>query len=215
MHNIVVNLSQGNHGWYHITCCNMPLMTWRDLWVSALRCPCGWSCTVPSPRHPGRICHCWSPWRDGCPRRKPFWWLKWSQVGDHGHCHHGQMTPWSSQMTTKIESDPLGRTDSHYIQLYSTIFNYHHWDVYYWTFLKIGAVACTAHAPTAGLADPGIEWALRPRAKEGREFRVRLMTKAGVMVCARGLRRGAGWTTSAGLIRSMQCSFNMFWSSWC
>eukprot|EP00438_Fugacium_kawagutii_P015764 Skav233453 [mRNA] locus=scaffold1486:443846:457009:- [translate_table: standard] len=37
---------------------------------------------------------------------------------------------------------------------------------------------------------PGIEWALRPRAKEGREFRVRLMTKAGVMVCARGLRRG-------------------------
>lgn len=37
---------------------------------------------------------------------------------------------------------------------------------------------------------PGIEWALRPRAKEGRDFRVRLMTKAGVMVCARGLRRG-------------------------
>ena len=37
---------------------------------------------------------------------------------------------------------------------------------------------------------PGIEWALRPKAKEGREFRVRLMTKAGVMVCARGLRRG-------------------------
>ena len=37
---------------------------------------------------------------------------------------------------------------------------------------------------------PGIEWALRPRAKEGREFKLRLMTKAGVMVCARGLRRG-------------------------
>ena len=37
---------------------------------------------------------------------------------------------------------------------------------------------------------PGIEWALRPRAKEGQHFRVRLMTKSGVLVCAKGLRRG-------------------------
>ena len=37
---------------------------------------------------------------------------------------------------------------------------------------------------------PGIEWALRPRAKEGREFRVKLLTAAGVLVCARPLRRG-------------------------
>ena len=38
--------------------------------------------------------------------------------------------------------------------------------------------------------NPGIEWALRPRTKEGRDFKVRLMTKAGIQVCARGLRRG-------------------------
>jgi len=37
---------------------------------------------------------------------------------------------------------------------------------------------------------PGIEWALRPRAKEGRDFRVRLLTSSGVQVCSRPLRRG-------------------------
>mmetsp|Transcript_58319 Transcript_58319/g.103614 ORF Transcript_58319/g.103614 Transcript_58319/m.103614 type:complete len:695 (+) Transcript_58319:92-2176(+) len=37
---------------------------------------------------------------------------------------------------------------------------------------------------------PGIEWALRPKCKEGREFKVRLLTKSGVVVCSRNLRRG-------------------------
>ncbi|CAJ1388311.1 unnamed protein product [Effrenium voratum] len=37
---------------------------------------------------------------------------------------------------------------------------------------------------------PGIEWALRPKGKEGKDFRVKLLTKAGVVVCTRHLRRG-------------------------
>ncbi|CAE7383989.1 unnamed protein product [Symbiodinium microadriaticum] len=37
---------------------------------------------------------------------------------------------------------------------------------------------------------PGIEWALRPKVKEGRDFRVKLLTAAGVLVCTRPLRRG-------------------------
>eukprot|EP00931_Biecheleriopsis_adriatica_P122745 TRINITY_DN97773_c0_g1_i1.p1 TRINITY_DN97773_c0_g1~~TRINITY_DN97773_c0_g1_i1.p1 ORF type:complete len:693 (-),score=134.54 TRINITY_DN97773_c0_g1_i1:53-2131(-) len=38
--------------------------------------------------------------------------------------------------------------------------------------------------------EPGIEWALRPKAKEGRDFKARLVTGAGVVVCSRSLRRG-------------------------
>lgn len=37
---------------------------------------------------------------------------------------------------------------------------------------------------------PGIEWALRPRTSEGREFKVRLLTKSGVVVNSRHIRRG-------------------------
>jgi len=37
---------------------------------------------------------------------------------------------------------------------------------------------------------PGIEWALRPRAREGRQFQMRLVTKAGVVVVDKRLRRG-------------------------
>jgi len=37
---------------------------------------------------------------------------------------------------------------------------------------------------------PGIEWALRPKCKDGREFKVRLLTQSGTVVCSRNLRRG-------------------------
>lgn len=37
---------------------------------------------------------------------------------------------------------------------------------------------------------PGIEWALRPRAREGRSFQMRLVTESGVVVCTRRLQRG-------------------------
>lgn len=37
---------------------------------------------------------------------------------------------------------------------------------------------------------PGIEWAMRPRPRCGQRFRMRLLTEAGVVVCARGIRRG-------------------------
>uniref|UniRef100_A0A7S4T8Y7 Uncharacterized protein n=1 Tax=Alexandrium monilatum TaxID=311494 RepID=A0A7S4T8Y7_9DINO len=37
---------------------------------------------------------------------------------------------------------------------------------------------------------PGIEWALRPHAREGRHFQMRLLTEAGVQVCSRSLLRG-------------------------
>lgn len=37
---------------------------------------------------------------------------------------------------------------------------------------------------------PGIEWAMRPEVSEGRYFEMRLLTEAGVVVCARRLRRG-------------------------
>ncbi|CAE7449205.1 unnamed protein product [Symbiodinium pilosum] len=37
---------------------------------------------------------------------------------------------------------------------------------------------------------PGIEWALRPESAEGREFKVKLLTTAGVLVCTKPLRRG-------------------------
>jgi len=37
---------------------------------------------------------------------------------------------------------------------------------------------------------PGIEWALRPRAREGRHFELMLKTEAGVTVCSKRLRRG-------------------------
>lgn len=37
---------------------------------------------------------------------------------------------------------------------------------------------------------PGIEWALRPQARAGRHFQMRLLTQAGVQVCSRHLNRG-------------------------
>eukprot|EP00930_Biecheleria_cincta_P041475 TRINITY_DN28431_c0_g2_i1.p1 TRINITY_DN28431_c0_g2~~TRINITY_DN28431_c0_g2_i1.p1 ORF type:complete len:738 (-),score=106.23 TRINITY_DN28431_c0_g2_i1:181-2394(-) len=37
---------------------------------------------------------------------------------------------------------------------------------------------------------PGIEWALRPRSSEGRDFKVRLLTKSGVVVNSKHIRRG-------------------------
>jgi len=37
---------------------------------------------------------------------------------------------------------------------------------------------------------PGIEWAMRPRVREGQHFQIRLLTEAGVVVCSKKLRRG-------------------------
>jgi len=37
---------------------------------------------------------------------------------------------------------------------------------------------------------PGIEWAMRPKAREGRNFELKLMTVHGVVVCSKKLRRG-------------------------
>jgi len=42
---------------------------------------------------------------------------------------------------------------------------------------------------TADVA-PGIEWALRPKAREGRHFELKLLTEHGVVVCSKRLRRG-------------------------
>eukprot|EP00435_Cladocopium_sp_Y103_P011367 s125_g2.t5 len=38
--------------------------------------------------------------------------------------------------------------------------------------------------------NPGIEWALRPKKEDGRDFQVKILTFAGVEVCARPLKRG-------------------------
>lgn len=37
---------------------------------------------------------------------------------------------------------------------------------------------------------PGIEWAMRPKAREGRHFELKLVTSHGVVVCSKRLRRG-------------------------
>jgi len=37
---------------------------------------------------------------------------------------------------------------------------------------------------------PGVEWAMRPKAREGRHFEMKLMTEQGVIVCSKRLRRG-------------------------
>jgi hypothetical protein len=37
---------------------------------------------------------------------------------------------------------------------------------------------------------PGIEWAMRPKAREGRHFELKLVTAHGVVVCSKRLRRG-------------------------
>lgn len=38
--------------------------------------------------------------------------------------------------------------------------------------------------------NPGIEWALRPKKEDGRDFQVKILTFSGVEVCARPLKRG-------------------------
>lgn len=42
----------------------------------------------------------------------------------------------------------------------------------------------------SGEVGPGFEWPMRPPAKSGQQFRVKLLTEAGVVVCKKKLRRG-------------------------